>query len=225
MFAALAVFGAAAPTGAQGINPGPPGPFVIDLRGATSSVPTAAEFYPARDDDPDDNQTLVVPARGFGFDVGAHVYPFRLGPARIGFGISFGRVRATAVSGQPVEDDDSTSGGSTGNADTDDDEAPMPVDVVLRGQTIAPQVSFNFGTSSGWSYLSAGYGQAAVKTRVGQEELETKGLSAINFGGGARWFFTDHLGVGFDVRWHKVGAGDTTPGTTMFAAVVGVSVK
>lgn len=204
---------------AQGIAPRPPGPFVVDLRGATSGVPSAAEFYPPIDDNADDDQELVVPARGYGFEIGAHVYPFRLGPARVGLGVAFGRVRATAVSALP---DDAAGDGADG-----DDEAaePATVDVIARGQTLAPQVSFNFGTSDGWSYLSVGYGGAAFRTRVGSEERETKGLSALNFGGGARWFFTDHLGVGFDVRWHKVAAGDTTPATTMFAAAVGLSVK
>jgi len=203
---------------AQGISPGPPGPFVIDLRGVTTTVPDAAQFYPVFD--PEDGEggevTLAVPARGYGFDIGAHVYPFQLGRARIGFGLSFARARATAVSGQPDDDSDQDAG---------DDEVPTPVDVVLTSQTLAPQVSFNFGTANGWSYLSVGYGRAAVRTRVGDDELDTNGLTALNYGGGARWFFTDHLGVGFDVRWHKVGASETTPGTTMFAIVVGLSVK
>jgi hypothetical protein len=209
---------------AQGISPGPPGPFVIDLRGVTTTVPTGRQFYPIVDEEDDEGEevTLTVPGRGYGFDVGAHVYPFRLGPARIGFGLSFGRARATAVSGQPADADSSD---QNGGDDDEEDEVPTPVDVVLTAQTLAPQVSFNFGTANGWSYLSAGYGRAAVRTRVGAEERETNGLTALNFGGGARWFFTDHLGVGFDVRWHKVGAGETTPATTMFAAVVGLSVK
>ena len=204
---------------AQGTAPRPPGPFVIDLRGATSGVPSAAEFYPPIDDDADDGQDLVVPARGYGFEIGAHVYPFRLGPARVGIGVTFGRVRATAVSALPDDD-------SEDDANGDDETAePATVDVIASGQTLAPQVSFNFGTADGWSYLSAGYGGAAFRTRVGTEQRETTGLSALNFGGGARWFFTDHLGVGFDVRWHKVASGDRTPGTTMFAAAVGLSVK
>ena len=191
-------------------------------------MPTAAAFYPPIDDDPDDDQELVVPARGFGFDVGAHVYPFRIGPARVGFGVTFGRVRATAVSTLPDSDDpdDDPDDDSDGSSDGDEDEEQAEtVDVVARGQTLTPQISFNFGTSDGWSYLSVGYGRAAFRTRVGSAERETKGLSALNFGGGARWFFTDRLGVGFDVRWHKVSAGDATPASTLFAATVGLSIK
>src|SRR5688572_8406882 len=127
--AALLVLFVSAAAHGQGINPGPPGPFVIDLRGATSGVPSAAEFYPVVDDDPDDDQELVVPARGFGFDIGAHVYPFRIGPARIGFGVTFGRVRATAVSALPAGDDDSDD-----DSAGDEGAAPQTVDVVGRAQ-------------------------------------------------------------------------------------------
>jgi hypothetical protein len=204
---------------AQGISPGPPGPYVIDLRGVTTTVPDAGQFYPIFNGDGDAGDepvTLTVPARGYGFDIGAHVYPFQLGRARIGFGLSFARARATAVSGQPADD----------SSDQDaDEDVPTPVDVVLTSQTVAPQVSFNFGTADGWSYLSVGYGLATVRTRVGNDERETSGLTGLNYGGGARWFFTDHLGLGFDVRWHKVGAGETTPASTMFGIVVGLSVK
>ena len=220
-FAALIVFVVSAVAQAQGINPGPPGPFVIDLRGATSSVPSLGQFYPVVDNDPDEDEELTVPARGYGFEVGAHVYAFRLGPARVGFGVSYTRARATAVSGL-VEGDSS-------NGDEDADDVPetlATVDVIATGQTLAPQVSFNFGTSDGWSYVSAGYGRASVRTQVGRDlERDTTGLTAINVGGGARWFFTGHLGIGFDLRWHKIGSSDRTPGTSMFAVVVGLSVK
>ena len=210
---------------AQSLNPGPPGPFVIDIRGATSSVPSAGEFYPPPDDDENEVVDLTVPARGFGFELGGHVYPFRLGPARVGLGLSYTRVRATVISLPNDASSGGDSGGSSGGSQEGEDEA-QPIDVVLSGQTLAPQVSFNFGTANGWSYLSAGYGVASVTTRVSADlERETSGLAVLNFGGGARWFFTRHLGVGFDVRWHRVAASDTTPRTTMFAAAVGLSVK
>jgi hypothetical protein len=228
---AVALALGAASAHAQGLNPGPPGPFVIDIRGATSSVPSAGEFYPPPDDNDDDEGEVVditVPARGFGFEVGAHVYPFQLGPARIGLGASYTHVRATVVSGLPVDDPPGSGqggGGGSGTGGGSADDA-APVDVILTARSIAPQVSFNFGSANGWSYLSAGYGRAAVRTTLGAGlERSTDGLSVINFGGGARWFFSDHFGIGFDVRWHRAGSTDTTPGTTMFAAAVGLSVK
>ena len=169
---------------AQGLTPGKPGPFVIDVRGVTSGIPASPGLYP------DLGDQFVVPARGFGFDVGAHIYLFSLGPARLGIGANYIEVRGTAT----------------------DADATL--------QTIAPQLSFNFGTSDGWSYLSLGAGTARVN--AGAEASS----SAINAGGGARWFLKRHLAVGFDVRFHKIAAdGDTMGASTQVSAAVGFSLK
>jgi len=171
--------------GAQSLTPGPPGPrFVIDLRGSTSGIPTSIGLYPTI---PDGGS---IPARGFGYDVGGHVYLFNLGPARLGLGANVIGVRGTAI------------------------DATATMDI------LAPQLSFNFGSSDGWSYLSAGAGTARVKAG------ETASSSAINAGGGARWFIRRHIAVGFDLRWHKIAAdGETMSASTLFAASVGFSVK
>ncbi len=170
--------------GAQGLTPGKPGPFVIDVRGVTSGIPASPGLYP------DLGDQYVVPARGFGFDVGAHIYLFSLGPARLGIGANYIEVRGTAA----------------------DADATL--------QTIAPQLSFNFGTSDGWSYLSLGAGTARVNA-----DAEASS-SAINAGGGARWFLKRHLAVGFDIRFHKIAAdGDTMGASTQVSAAVGFSLK
>jgi hypothetical protein len=171
--------------GAQSLTPGLPGPhFVIDLRGSTSGIPTSIGLYPAV---PDGGS---VPSRGFGYDVGGHVYLFNLGPARLGLGVNVIGVRGTAI------------------------DATATMDI------LAPQLSFNFGSSDGWSYLSAGAGTARVNAG------ETASSSAINAGGGARWFIRRHIAVGFDLRWHKIAAdGETMSASTLFAASVGFSVK
>ena len=170
--------------GAQSLTPGPPGPFVIDLRGSTSGIPTSIGLYPTI---PEGGS---VPSRGFGYDVGGHVYLFSLGPARLGLGVNVIGVRGTAP------------------------EATATMNI------LAPQLSFNFGSSEGWSYLSAGAGTARVKAG------ETASSSAINAGGGARWFIRRHIAVGFDLRWHKIAAdGETMGASTLFAASVGFSVK
>ena len=170
---------------AQSLAPGPPGPvFVIDLRGATSSIPTGSGLYPTI---PEGGS---VPARGFGYDVGGHVYLFNLGPARMGVGAHLIGVRGTAP----------------------DANATMRI--------VAPQLSFNFGTSDGWSYLSLGAGLAQVNG------LATGSSTAINVGGGARWFLTRHIGVGFDVRIHKIAAdADVMGAATKTSVSVGFSVK
>lgn len=169
---------------AQSITPGPPGPFVIDVRGATSGIPTSIGLYPTVE------AGTSVPARGFGFDVGGHVYLFNLGPARLGLGVNFIRVRGTTT------------------------------DAAATLTTVAPQLSFNFGTSDGWSYLSLGAGTARI------DAIATGSSSSINAGGGARWFTNRHLGVGFDIRVHKIAAdGDTMGASTTVSASVGLSMK
>jgi hypothetical protein len=56
-------------------------------------------------------------------------------------------------------------------------------------------------------------------------------VKTLNYGGGARWFVTDHLGVGFDLRWHKVSlvpASSTHPGApraSLFVVGAGVVLK
>lgn len=169
--------------------PDPPGPWVIDVRGATSGVPSDTAFYP-----PLSTETLV-PARGFGLDVGAHVYLFSLGPSRIGLGATYVRLRGTTPG------------------------------VAATVTTVAPQVSFNFGTVNGWSYLSAGYGRAAVRATVeegaGSATEDSGSLASLNVGGGARWFLTAHVGIGFDLRWHRLGG---TPGASLLSASAGFSV-
>jgi hypothetical protein len=170
--------------GAQSLTPGPPGPFVIDLRGSTSGIPTSIGLYPTI---PEGGS---VPSRGFGYDVGGHVYLFNLGPARLGLGVNVLGVRGTAT------------------------------DATTTMNILAPQLSFNFGSSDGWSYLSAGAGTARVNAG------ETASSSAINAGGGARWFIRRHFAVGFDLRWHKIAAdGETMDAATLFAASVGFSIK
>lgn len=195
---------------AQTLSPGPPGPFVIDLRGATIGVPSDPAFFPAL---PVESS---VPARGFGADVGAHVYPFGWGPSRVGLGVDILYARGSV--------------------------AGAGLSTVVKG--VAPQVSFNFGSRDGWSYLSAGYGtmslrsEAPVVTRTIESDdgeivvtettggsVESGSVPALNFGGGARWFLSRHLAVGFDLRFYRLSAGDVTPSTMLFGAAVGVSLR
>ncbi|HQZ40383.1 MAG TPA: hypothetical protein PLH72_15215 [Vicinamibacterales bacterium] len=195
------------PAAAQTVEP--IGPFVVDARGLMGTVPTGAGWTPAGLPDGTD-----VPSRGFGLDVGGHVYVGHLGSAAVGLGAALGWSRATTT---PVL------------ADTPS--------IVGRVTTLAPQLSLNFGHHLGWSYLSAGYGGA----RIGSESSATPAapaatvvsgwVGAVNFGGGARWFLNDHLGVGFDLRWHRL-SGRAAAGmlpaaarTTLFHLAAGISVQ
>jgi hypothetical protein len=164
--------------------------YVIDLRGVMTGLPKETAFFPGLPAD------TVVPARGFGFDVGAHVYLLSLGPSRLGVGANYIRGRGTVPG------------------------------MVSTFSTVAPQVSFNFGSRAGWSYLSAGFGRASVETTLESEEGTTHhdadGLNALNFGGGARWFLAARLAVGFDVRFNRV-SGDAK--ATLTSLSVGFSVR
>lgn len=214
-----------APVSAQ-TPPDPPGPYVIDVRGATSGLP-GTDFFPTVP------QGTAVPSRGFGFDVGGHVYTLTIGAARVGLGLNLVRVRGTAstVPTAPVA-------GSQTRATV----APVFPDIESTFTTVAPQVSFNFGTADGWSYLSAGVGRGSIETQsiapAGTNQAPTVpatrnsgGVMSINYGGGARWFLRRHVAVGFDVRFHRLSAGGNetagpaTPGARLLAATVGLSLR
>jgi hypothetical protein len=112
---------------------------------------------------------------------------------------------------------------------TDEDGVTTPGQrLVLTMRTLAPQVSFNFGTRDGWSYLSAGIGTGSVNTEAsgGVEGTRKSGqLRAVNVGGGARWFFTSHIAFGFDLRLHQIAAGDETDRNSVFAVGAGLSIR
>jgi hypothetical protein len=103
------------------------------------------------------------------------------------------------------------------------------VHAAMTVTTVAPQLSFNFGTHDGWSYLSAGYGTAQTRAEVtstpaaGTATSETvtreRRTHAVNFGGGARWFLRERLAVGFDVRFHRL------PSKQIVGLSVGMSVR
>ena len=174
-----------------------PGPYVIDIRGTTISLPQDPSFYPPV------SSTTAVPSRGWGIDAGAHVYPFQLGAARLGIGGMLLRARGTVSF-----------------------ESQPSVAALLT--TVTPQVSVNFGSRAGWSYLSAGIGRAQMTTRVAPRLLDSGTRSTVNFGGGARWFAKPRLAFTFDVRFHMVRAGGDvtpTPGTTLVAASAGMSLR
>lgn len=188
---------------AQSVVPGPPGPYVFDLRATTMGVTQAFGFYP---DVPAD---ILVPSRGFGVEAGGHVYVRRIGPARLGVGATFMQVR-----------------GTTGD------------EVSITVRTVTPQVSLNFGTSRGWSYLSGGIGLAQVRGRYAPEALGGEALvrrsgafAAVNAGGGARWFIRPRLAITFDLRVHRLGArsGDEvappTPASFHGSAAAGLSFR
>ena len=190
--------------------PAPPGPYVVDVRGVSSGLPQGTAFLPPLAAD------LSVPSRGTGFDVGAHVYVGRWRGAHLGFGANLVSVRGKAVPPR------ATSSTTAADAPT----GPAAVRVTLR--TIAPQVSMNFGTADGWSYLSAGAGISEVSARTLDLVEISRGsgtLMTINAGGGARWFVKRRLAVGFDARLHRHAKTDTMGASILFSISAGISLR
>ena len=172
--------------------------FTIDAHAATVGLPQAEGWVPAVSAD------TPLPGRNWGLSTGATVYPFRLGLVTFGAGAS---VIVGKGSGESLTI--TTGSGSTATTRT--------TPVVHTGITsLVPQLSINFGRKLGWSYLSAGIGVSKVTSRadaVGSTpaiEMPEAWNSALNFGGGARWFMKPHLGAGFDVRFVKLGSRSAT---------------
>lgn len=145
---------------------------------------------------PSTTQRSAVPTRGLGLEAAVHVLRGRLGPARLGWGAAIMRAAATSTSG-----------------------------VQLSAITVAPQVSFNFGTRDGWSYLSAGGGPSRFRASGPTLDARSSGVPTINVGGGARWFVRPHVAVGFDLRFHRAFARDAYASSSLFAAAAGLSIR
>jgi hypothetical protein len=193
----------------------PIAPFVADLRLTSSGLPNEAGWTPTVP------AGTVTPSRGLGFDVGAHVNVIRRGAIAVGVGASWLVARSTSTPAEPA---------STPPAPT------LIPEVTTRITSFAPQVSLNFGHSLGWSYLSAGLGRTKVESEAALAGAAftprvSDWVKTLNYGGGARWFLNDHVGVGFDLRWYKlslVPATETHPGApraSLFAIGAGLVVK
>ena len=201
----------AVPTRVQAQMDEPPGPFVIDARGAFSTVGRSNDLAL-----PYGLQASELPRRVLGLDVGAHVYPMR-GKVTLGVGAAFVRLAGTQTP-EPLDETSAV-------------DAPVTAGTV-RLTGIAPQVSLNFGSSRGWSYVGAGLGLS--KLTVGRADAALEGspqLLTLNMGGGARWFVSEHAAFSFDVRFYRVGAKELSgdylgnPTVSMFVVAAGLSFK
>ena len=147
-----------------------------------------------------------LPSRGFGGEIGVRWYGPNWGRARLGVGAGWIWARGT----------------------TPEVGAVPRIQEVFT--SVTPEVSANFGTGSGWSYASLGAGTARISTvsvlkGVTSEPATTGRVLDVHAGAGARWFTSDHLALGFDIRLHRLAAGEATPSTTRFVASVGLSLR
>jgi hypothetical protein len=169
------------------------GPYVVDLHATIPRFPEDQQLAQSR------GMSLAeLPGSGLGVQVGVHVYPVRWRAITFGIGGEFATGRAK--------------------------QTPTAAQVSLRPSTerfttLAPQLSFNFGTGNGWSYISGGLAQSTwAVVPKGQEGFaaDAEKLKTINYGGGARWFMKRHLAFSFDVRFYAI-----NPGTPFFAGALG----
>jgi hypothetical protein len=213
---ALAVAIECAAAGTSTAQPREPIPrLVADIRLASIGLPTGAGWTPAVPID------TVVPGRAIGFDAGGHIYVTRFRAGAIGLGgtVIVGRGRSAPP--------------------TSDSGAALGPGITTSLAAYTSQVSFNFGHGLGWSYVSGGVGRLKVTSEVTEPvsgappvaPVESGWALALNYGGGARWFITDHIAFNLDLRWHKIGsrgASATHPALQRQSALVaggGISIK
>jgi hypothetical protein len=189
-------------------DPPPPIPFfVVDVHGTTLGFPDDAQLAASRGLAP-----AELPGRGFGGDLAVHVFPFRYRAVTFGLG---GRLMST-------------------RAHQNQNPETLLRPVTERFTYLGPQLSFNFGTGSGWSYLSGGLAASTWSVAVdGQppSPADEERLKTLDYGGGARWFAKPHLAFSFDVRFYAVSPRSSVKGlpagprTTLFVIGAGVSFK
>jgi hypothetical protein len=195
-------------------DPPPPIPWVVvDLH---ASVPR----FDSEDADLAGSRgmtTAELPGRGFGAQVGLHLYPIKSHIITIGVGgeLAVGRASQTPAPGAM-------------------DAAGKPLrSAEERITSLSPQLSLNFGSGSGWSYLSAGLGQTTLY--LAPEDMvdyppNSDKLKTFNYGGGARWFIKPHLAFSFDVRFYVISPGfvyifPASPRMRLLIIGAGISVK
>lgn len=182
-----ALAAAAAPTvAAAQIADEPIGLLVFDLRGS---------FVPfTRNPDLAGGFGLTAPETpgpGFGFDAGAHLYPLRWRGITFGVGAGFHSSFADQERFEPP-------------ADADSEPVALP-SVRKRFSSVSSQVSLNFGTRNGWSYLSVGLGRSQLGIReLDRESTPLTGIHTLSYGGGARWFESEHLAFSLDLRLYAL---------------------
>lgn len=194
--------------------------FVVDIRGASVGLPSIEGWTPVV---PEGTQ---VPSRSLGIEAGAHVYVARFRVVAIGLGATW--LTGRGKFSPPPEPETPT---------TPPPARTIP-DVTTRLTSIAPQLSLNFGHSLGWSYLSAGLGRTRVESEavlpssmIQFTPRDSDWTKTLNFGGGARWFINDRIGVTLDLRWHKLSiipASATHPGApraSLITAGAGIAFK
>jgi hypothetical protein len=163
--------------------------FAVDLHATFPKFPVEQNLADSRD------MTLAeLPGRGLGLQAAVTFYPVKWRAITFGIG---GEVTANRASQTPA---DTTTGVRAAQE---------------KFLSAAPQLSFNFGSGKGWSYISGGLGVSQWSIIPdGRDEpfpSDTESLKTLNYGGGARWFIRPHLAFSFDFRFYSVSPGPPHP--------------
>lgn len=194
----------------------PVGPFSADVRVALPRFKEDVSVASSIGVD-----SVEMPSSGLGLVFGAHWYPVRSRRVTLGVG---GEILLSRGSKSP-EVDEGTDG-------VPPPAIPGPT-VTTRFSSVSPQVSLNFGSNRGWSYLTGGLGWGGLVTEREDAPVADADSSprVLNYGGGARWFAKQHVAFALDLRFYAVGAQEATigrpayPATTMMVFSAGVSFK
>jgi hypothetical protein len=189
--------------------PRPIGPFVVDVHASIPSFPNDSQELA----DSRGVQNLnSLPGRGWGAQMGAHFYFLRWKALTVGVGGELMVARATST---PAE-------------------GSGAIPMVERVVTASPQLSFNFGSAHGWSYLSGGIGRsvwALHETGLEPSAADVESLPTVNYGGGARWFIKNHLAFSLDARFYEMQPGTPipplpgSPRMQLFIVAAGISLR
>ncbi len=210
--AALFTFGV---TDADAQDPVGVAKFAVDVRGAIPIYGQNEEVALGRNLSP-----LQLSSRGLGLDVGIHVYPISWKAITFGVG-----VQAMVSRGEKAPEVEVTP------VDEDLEEILDLLVIRTTFATIAPQLSFNFGGVTGWSYISGGLGSSIFSVGPVEDERDDRRFSTINYGGGGRWFAKDRLAFALDLRFYAISPQPGTetepplPRMTLMVFSVGVSFK
>ena len=190
---------------------------VLDLHGIIPVFPNDnAQLAASRTVSTDPPRPLSVgelPGPGLGARVGVHVYVFKWKAITLGLG---GEVFSARSAGTPPEGSDGL------------------VPVTERLTSADGQVSFNFGSAHGWSYISGGLGRSQwAILPAGQSAMsaDIDTLPTTNYGGGAHWSIKRHLGFSLDVRLYEIQpgvatiAGPGSPRTRLLVFGAGIFLK
>lgn len=210
--AAIVLLSCAIVPAARAQEPPPPLPLIaLDLHGSFANLPSDDRELAA-------SRGLIageLPGRAFGGDLGLHLYPLRVRAVTFGIGGQLTFVRAHHA--PPA---------TTATA--------LLRPVTARFVSGGAQVSFNFGSGDGWSYLSGGIGRSVwqiIPDGAEPQASDEEKLKTINYGGGARWFIKRRLAFSVDVRFHAVNPGtpafgfNGSPRTTLMVVGAGVTLK